>query len=206
MYLDLDDFKHINDSLEHQYGDVLLQDISKAISRIEGITNSCYRMGGDEFVIIVPPESYGRMDKIVEEIKNAFATPWYLKDSDYYCTMSMGVVRFPEHGDNVSELIRKADVAMYEAKNAGKNRIAEYSDNIDSSSIHRLDLEKNMYDAIGKQCDEFEVYFQPVLTTGMEKDGIRHIGRAVELMAEAEQLDAHKNAMTVRMKSLKFDV
>ena len=178
MYLDLDDFKHINDSLGHQYGDVLLQDISKAISRIEGITGSCYRMGGDEFVIIVPPDSFYRMDKIMEEIKNAFATPWYLKDSDYYCTMSMGVVRFPEHGDNVSELIRKSDVAMYEAKKSGKNRIAEYSDNIDSSSIHRLDLEKSMYDAIGKQCDQFEVYFQPIISGPLKvgKGQKRHVG------------------------------
>ena len=178
MYLDLDDFKHINDSLGHQYGDVLLQDISRAISRIEGIQGSCYRMGGDEFVIIVPPESYYRMDKIMEEIKDAFATPWYLKDSDYYCTMSMGVVRFPDHGDSVSELIRKSDVAMYEAKKSGKNRIAEYSDNIDSSSIHRLDLEKNMYDAIGKQCDEFEVFFQPIVSDfhGGKGKKVKHIG------------------------------
>lgn len=177
MYLDLDDFKHINDSLGHQYGDALLQDISKAISRIEGISSSCYRMGGDEFVIIVPPKSYYRIDKIMEEIKNTFATPWYLKDSDYYCTMSMGVVKFPDDGDSVSELIRKSDVAMYEAKKSGKNRIAEYSDNIDSSSIHRLDLEKNMYDAISKQCEEFEVYFQPIVRNN--RDGSRdedHIG------------------------------
>ena len=179
MYLDLDDFKHINDSLGHQYGDVLLQDISKAISRIEGIAGSCYRMGGDEFVIIVPPGSYARMDRILEEIKNAFATPWYLKDSDYYCTMSMGVVRFPEHGETVSELIRKADVAMYEAKKSGKNRIAEYSDNIESSSVRRFDLEKNMFDAIGKKAEEFEVYFQPIMSGSIkDKDGNRrkHIG------------------------------
>ncbi len=178
MYLDLDDFKHINDSLGHQYGDVLLQDISRAISKIEGIKGSCYRMGGDEFVIIVPPENYHRMDAILEEIKDAFATPWYLKDSDYYCTMSMGVVKFPEHGDNVSELIRKSDVAMYEAKKSGKNRVAEYSDNIDSSSIHRLDLEKSMYDAIAKKCDEFEVYFQPVISDFDDEDGNkkRHVG------------------------------
>ncbi len=184
MYLDLDDFKHINDTLGHQYGDVLLQDISKAISRIEGITNSCYRMGGDEFVIIVPPESFHRMDKILEEIKNAFATPWYLKDSDYYCTMSMGVVRFPEHGDNVSELIRKSDVAMYEAKKSGKNRIAEYSDNIDSSSIHRMDLEKNMYEAITKSCDEFEVFFQPIVTC--EPSG-RGRGRSAKAAADSAE-------------------
>ncbi|MBP3824775.1 MAG: EAL domain-containing protein [Butyrivibrio sp.] len=193
MYLDLDDFKHINDSLGHQYGDTLLQDISKAISRIEGITNSCYRMGGDEFVIIVPPESYHRMDKIVEEIKNAFATPWYLKDSDYYCTMSMGVVKFPEHGDNVSELIRKSDVAMYEAKKSGKNRIAEYSDNIDSSSIHRIDLEKNMHKAISKKVDEFEVFFQPVLYNDKakgkgKKSKIKHLGAEALVRWNSESL------------------
>ncbi|SFP78364.1 diguanylate cyclase (GGDEF) domain-containing protein [Butyrivibrio proteoclasticus] len=180
MYLDLDDFKHINDSLGHQYGDILLQDISKSISRIEGIGNSCYRMGGDEFVIIVPPDSYGRLDKILEEIKDAFATPWYLKDSDYYCTMSMGIVKFPDHGDSVSELIRKSDVAMYEAKKSGKNRVAEYSDNIDSSSIHRLDLEKSMYDAIGRSCEEFEVFFQPIISQPADlKSGngqFKHIG------------------------------
>ncbi len=180
MYLDLDDFKHINDSLGHQYGDVLLQDISKAISRIEGISDSCYRMGGDEFVIIVPPASFNKLDNIIEQIKDAFATPWYLKDSDYYCTMSMGLVKFPDQGDSVSELIRKSDVAMYEAKKSGKNRIAEYSDNIDSSSIHRLDLEKSMYDAIGKSCEEFEVYFQPIISEFFDYKGgakqFKHIG------------------------------
>ncbi len=190
MYLDLDDFKHINDSLGHQYGDALLQDISKAVSRIEGISSSCYRMGGDEFVIIVPPKSYGRIDEIMEEIKDAFATPWYLKDSDYYCTMSMGVVKFPEHGDTVSELIRKSDIAMYEAKKSGKNRIAEYSDNIDASSIHRLDLEKNMYEAISKQCQEFEVYFQPVIRTDQigDKKVKKHVGAEALVRWNSNQL------------------
>ena len=192
MYLDLDDFKHINDSLGHQYGDILLQDISKSISRIEGIGNSCYRMGGDEFVIIVPPDSFDRLDKIMEEIKDAFATPWYLKDSDYYCTMSMGIVKFPDHGDSVSELIRKSDVAMYEAKKSGKNRVAEYSDNIDSSSIHRLDLEKSMYDAIGKSCEEFEVFFQPIIMQPADlKSGTgqyKHIGAEALVRWNSEKL------------------
>ena len=192
MYLDLDDFKHINDSLGHQYGDILLQDISKSISRIEGIGNSCYRMGGDEFVIIVPPDSFDRLDKIMEEIKDAFATPWYLKDSDYYCTMSMGIVKFPDHGDSVSELIRKSDVAMYEAKKSGKNRVAEYSDNIDSSSIHRLDLEKSMYDAIGKSCEEFEVFFQPIIMQPSDlKSGTgqyKHIGAEALVRWNSEKL------------------
>ena len=69
LYLDLDDFKHINDGLGHQYGDVLLKSISHALKRINGIENTCYRMGGDEFVIIIPPDSYPRFGNIVEDIK-----------------------------------------------------------------------------------------------------------------------------------------
>ncbi len=163
MYLDLDDFKKINDGLGHQFGDILLQDISAAIKSIDGVQNSCYRMGGDEFVIIVPPEQYHKLDSILEEIRRAFATPWYLKDGEYYCTMSMGTVEFPTAGDTVEELIRKSDIAMYEAKKSGKNRISQYSENIDASTIRRLDMEKAMYKAVEDNCREFTVNYQPML-------------------------------------------
>lgn len=165
LYLDLDDFKHINDSLGHQYGDVLLRSISHALSSIEGIEDSCYRMGGDEFVIIIPPSQYDRVNTIVAAIKDVFAKPWYLKDSDYYCTMSMGLVVYPEFGNGVHDLIKKADIAMYEAKKSGKNRMAYYSDGIDSASGKRLDMEKNMRDATNSGFKEFEVYYQPVVDT-----------------------------------------
>ena len=163
LYLDLDDFKHINDGLGHQYGDVLLKAISHSIQRVDGITSTCYRMGGDEFVIIIPPESFDRRNHIVAEIKDIFAKPWFLKDADYYCTMSMGMVEFPENGTGVHDLIKKADIAMYEAKKSGKNRMAVYSDNIDSASHQRLDMEKNMRDATTGGFREFEVYYQPIV-------------------------------------------
>lgn len=163
LYLDLDDFKHINDGLGHQYGDVLLKSISNSLQRIEGIRNSCYRMGGDEFVIIVPPESFERFDAITEEIKAIFAKPWFLKDADYYCTMSMGICHFPENGEDVQDLIKKADIAMYEAKKTGKNRVARYSDSISSTSGKRLDMEKNMRNASSDGYKEFEVYYQPII-------------------------------------------
>lgn len=162
LYMDLDDFKHINDGLGHQYGDILLKAISHNLKNIEGIENTCYRMGGDEFVIIVPPESYPNFLSIVEQIRQIFSKPWYLKDSDYYCTMSMGIVKYPESGDNVQELIVKADVAMYEAKKAGKNRIENYNENLSSGSHKRLDMEKNMRDASINGYEEFEVYLQPI--------------------------------------------
>lgn len=163
LYLDLDDFKHINDGLGHQYGDVLLKAISHSLKRIAGIDNSCYRMGGDEFVIIVPPEAYDDFENIVDEIKSIFNKPWFLKDADYYCTMSMGVVQFPQKDDNVQDIIKKADIAMYEAKKSGKNRLAFYSDSIGSGSSERLDMEKNMREAASRGFKEFLIYYQPII-------------------------------------------
>ena len=163
LYLDLDDFKHINDGLGHQYGDVLLKAISHSLQRIEGIENTCYRMGGDEFVIVIPPAEYGKFENIIADIKEIFMKPWFLKDADYYCTMSMGIVEYPSEGEVVHELIKKADIAMYEAKKSGKNRVAQYSNNMDSKSGKRLDMEKNMRDAATKGCREFEVFYQPII-------------------------------------------
>lgn len=163
LYLDLDDFKNINDGLGHQYGDVLLKAISHSLQRIEGIQNTCYRMGGDEFVIVVPPDSYAKFEQILEQIKGIFSKPWFLKDADYYCTMSMGIVTYPDCGDSVADLVKKADIAMYEAKKTGKNRIAQYNEGGDSASGRRLDMEKNMRDATVDGYREFEVYYQPII-------------------------------------------
>ena len=163
LYLDLDDFKHINDGLGHQYGDVLLKSIAHSVQRIEGIHDTCYRMGGDEFVIIIPVEIYPRLERIVEDIKMIFSKPWFLKDADYYCTMSMGIAQFPGESDNVQELIKKADIAMYEAKRGGKNRVAQYTDKISTDSGRRLDMEKNMRDATNQGYRGFEVYYQPIV-------------------------------------------
>lgn len=167
VYLDLDDFKHINDGLGHQYGDILLKAISNSLQRVEGIRGTCYRMGGDEFVIMIPPDSYGRFDKIIEDIREVFSKPWFLKDSDYYCTTSMGVVTFPDDGDNVQDLIKKADIAMYGAK-TGKNRLMRYNDQLETVSSNRLDMEKNMRDAMVAGFSEFEVYYQPIIDISLD--------------------------------------
>lgn len=181
MYLDLDDFKHINEGLGHQYGDTLLKAISYSLRRIEGIDDNCYRVGGDEFIVIVPTESYGRLDAIIEEVKEIFSSAWFLGDADYYCTMSMGIVTFPDYGNNVQDLIKKADIAMYEAKNDGKNRVAYYSERIEVSSNKRLDMEKNMRDATVGGYDEFEVYYQPIIE-------VDHSGTGKNVCCGAEAL------------------
>lgn len=186
IYLDLDDFKHINDGIGHQYGDVLLKSIANAMRGVRGIENTCYRMGGDEFVILVPPAAYSRLDGILEDIKNIFSSPWYLKDADYYCTTSIGIVSFPEHGDSVPDLIKKADIAMYEAKKSGKNRMARYSEGQDSTSGRRLDMEKNMRDAENSDYEEFLVYYQPIIDA--ESDDKKCIGAEALVRWDSEQM------------------
>ena len=163
LYIDLDDFKHINDGLGHRYGDVLLKAISLSLQRIKGIESNCYRMGGDEFIIIITQKEYQMLEHILVEVSEIFSKPWFLKGAEYYCTMSMGIVCFPTNGDTVQELIQKADIALYEAKKHGKNRCEFYSENVEETSFKRLDLEKNMRDATKNACEEFEVFYQPII-------------------------------------------
>lgn len=190
LYMDLDDFKHINDGLGHQYGDLLLQSISRSLQGIEGIESTCYRMGGDEFIIIIRHSQYEQLKTILDEIRCVFSKPWFLKGTDYYCTMSMGVVRFPMDGDTVEELIQKADIAMYEAKRTGKNHIEFYDETVESTSFERLDLEKKMRNATMDACREFTVYFQPIMGVKGECQGaealVRWKSAGVGLLSPAE--------------------
>lgn len=165
LFIDLDDFKHINDGLGHQYGDVLLQQIGGGLQGIHGLRNNCYRMGGDEFIVIIIPEIYEQLENIIKKITVLFNKPWDLMETEYFCTMSMGIVKFPESGTDVNELIKKADIAMYEAKKSGKNRYSFYDEGNDSKSYKRLDIENNMRLAVAAECDEFVVYYQPVVDT-----------------------------------------
>ncbi len=170
LFIDLDNFKTINDSLGHDYGDTLLKEIAIMLQGILGVHKHCYRMGGDEFLIIITPENYGMLERILRRLTDNFNKPWFLIDSEVYCTMSMGVVEFPKNGVDVNELIKKADIAMYEAKKSGKNRYMYYSETKEeSSSYKRLELESNMRQAVEASCDEFVVFYQPIIDAKTRK-------------------------------------
>ena len=188
LYLDLDDFKHINDGLGHQYGDALLRNIAHSFRQIRGIENSCYRVGGDEFVIIISPEVFEDEERIIKDIYAVFARPWFLKDADYYCGMSMGRVRFPDDADDVQEIIKHADVAMYAKKRDGKKRSAEYEEKFGTgvASDRRLDMEKNMREASEEGYNEFLVYYQPL--TDISIEGAPCCGAEALIRWNSEQL------------------
>lgn len=168
LFIDLDDFKHINDGLGHQYGDILLQQIAAGLTGIPGLRGHCYRMGGDEFIIIIGPELYGELGKMVAYIKTLFNKPWYLMETEYFCTMSMGIAVFPDNSVDVHEITRMADVAMYEAKRSGKNGYAYYSSEVENSTAKRLDIENNMRQAVSTGIDEFVVFYQPVVNVNTQ--------------------------------------
>ena len=168
LFIDLDDFKHINDGLGHQYGDILLQQIAAGLTGIPGLRGHCYRIGGDEFIIIIGPELYGELGKMVAYIKTLFNKPWYLMETEYFCTMSMGIAVFPDNSVDVHEITRMADVAMYEAKRSGKNGYAYYSSEVENSTAKRLDIENNMRQAVSTGIDEFVVFYQPVVNVNTQ--------------------------------------
>ena len=188
LYIDLDDFKHINDGLGHQYGDALLRNIAHSFRQVRGIENTCYRMGGDEFVIIISPEVFEEEERIIRDINAIFDRPWFLKDAEYYCRMSMGRVRFPDDAQTVQELIKNADVAMYAKKRDGKKRSAEYEEKFstDVASDRRLDMEKNMRQATEEGYHEFLVYYQPV--TDISLPGAPCCGAEALIRWNSEQL------------------
>ena len=163
MFIDLDDFKHINDGLGHQYGDILLQQIAAGLQSIVGLRGKCYRMGGDEFVAIVMPDMFSELERIANKVKDMFNKPWYLMEKEYFCTMSMGIAVFPDDSKDVHEIIRLADIAMYESKKNGKNGYTFYDSCSKLNTARRLDIENSMRQAVTSGIEEFVVFYQPVV-------------------------------------------
>ena len=126
-------------------------------------------MGGDEFVIIVGPELFGDLDKVINNITSLFNKQWYLMETEYFCTMSMGIAFFPDNSVDVHEITRMADVAMYAAKRSGKNRYVYYSSEVESATAKRLDIENSMRQAVSTGIDEFIVFYQPVVNVDTQQ-------------------------------------
>ncbi len=163
IYIDLDDFKDVNDGLGHAEGDEFLQKTATALKTITRGVGNCYRLGGDEFAILVPANSHDFVERIIQTLQRRFGELWNLGSSEYYCTACMGVVSFPKDGTKVETLLKRADIAMYSAKQKGKNQVDYYSKNASDETIHRLDMERAMRNAIEDGFKEFEVYYQPLV-------------------------------------------
>jgi len=167
--IDLDDFKIYNDTFGHDAGDLALTTVVGIVKANVRRTDMLIRMGGDEFVIIILPQYFNIWEKIVKNIIAMFRKPWYLMETEYFCTMSMGVAFFPDDGTEVDDIIKTADIAMYEAKKAGKNQYSIYDNTSSENVSKRLDIENNMRQAVASEIQEFLVYYQPVVDAVTKK-------------------------------------
>ena len=164
MFLDLDNFKHINDTLGHDAGDTLLIEASKRVSSCLRGTSTVARLGGDEFLVVLPGLSGpDAACQVADRILKTFSTPFMLGGQEVFVTTSIGIATFPQDSDNSGTLLQHADAAMYEAKHKGKSAYSRFTPEMTEISHERLQMESYMRKAM--ELGEFELYFQPIIDT-----------------------------------------
>lgn len=160
--LDLDGFKKVNDALGHLAGDVLLKEIASRIKACVRDVDTVSRTGGDEFVLVLPDmPDHGAAQSACNRIIDAIRRPVMLQGQEAYVSASVGIALYPEHGGTVSELTQHADLAMYQSKHQGKNRITFYMPELKSVSSNQMSLEASMHSALRE--GEFLVHYQPLV-------------------------------------------
>ncbi len=164
MFLDLDNFKQINDTLGHDAGDTLLIEASKRVSSCLRGTSTVARLGGDEFLVVLPGLSGpDAACQVADRILQTFSTPFMLGGQEVFVTTSIGIATFPQDSDNSGTLLQHADAAMYEAKHKGKSAYSRFTPEMTEISHERLQMESYMRKAM--ELGEFELYFQPIIDT-----------------------------------------
>lgn len=161
LYIDLDRFKSINDTLGHFIGDELLQQITKRLQKnVNKDRHFIARMGGDEFMILCPIlETIDEVKEISRNILESLEYPFYVQGSELLITASIGVVTYPTSGVNVTQLMKRVDVALYKAKELGRNMYQIYDSSMNRENYHTFVMERDLRKAIMN--DEFIAHFQP---------------------------------------------
>jgi len=167
IFLDLDHFKEINDSLGHDFGDLLLQAVAQRLKDSLREEDTVARLGGDEFIILLRNvKAAGDAEEVAVKINTSLAEPLLINDRRLKITSSLGLAFHPHHGQEAEELIKNADVAMYQAKNMGRNNFQVFSPDLDARTSKRLIIKTNLQRALDQE--EFEIHYQPLVAL---KDG-----------------------------------
>ena len=164
MFLDLDRFKPINDSLGHAAGDRMLKDMAIRLLACVGDDDTVARMGGDEFTLLLQSRvtrelALNRAISVAEHILASLVKPFVLESREFFVTASIGIALSPQDGNELSQLMKNADTAMYHAKERGKNNFQFYQADMNASALERLELESDLRHALEQQ--EFILYYQP---------------------------------------------
>ena len=168
LFIDLDNFKYINDTLGHDIGDELLKQAAKRFQNVIRDTDTLARQGGDEFVVLLSKTTHSNDAHVIaEKIREVGSEPFRIAQQDLYITTSIGIAVFPDDAKDTSGLLKCSDMAMYAAKDSGKNSFQFYSDELNHSAIDRLKIERALREALEK--DELLVYFQPQIDAGTKR-------------------------------------
>ena len=165
LFLDLDHFKHINDSLGHPVGDAVLKMVTARLEASVRQEDTVARLGGDEFVVLISglegkrAEITRQVRQVAEKLRSLLAEPMLLDGHRLQVTPSIGIALLPDHGDNPTDLLKRADIALYRAKDSGRNTIQMFRKSMQEAASERLRLENDLHLALAR--GEFELYFQP---------------------------------------------
>jgi diguanylate cyclase (GGDEF)-like protein len=167
LFIDLDRFKNINDTLGHAAGDLLLNEIGQRLKACLRASDTVARLGGDEFVILLPEVgSQADVATVGQNVLSAIFKPIILVGQEFRITASVGISIYPAGGEDEQTLMKNADVAMYQAKGEGKNNFKFYSETMNSHSFERLALESSLRLAL--EHNEFALHYQPKLAFGTD--------------------------------------
>jgi diguanylate cyclase (GGDEF)-like protein len=162
LFLDLDRFKQINDSLGHSVGDELLRAMGKRVHEAVREGDTLARLGGDEFTLLLPGiHNASEAARIAQKLLEAVRRPFDLQGRELFVTTSIGISTYPEDGVDAESLIRSADVAMYRAKEQGRDRFQLYAPAMNAQAVERMGLEHGLRKALSQ--DQLVIHYQPIL-------------------------------------------
>ncbi|MFM8332158.1 MAG: EAL domain-containing protein [Candidatus Methylumidiphilus sp.] len=162
LFIDLDRFKEVNDTLGHDHGDILLAEAAQRISQCVRKSDTVARLGGDEFTVILARLSNtGFVERIAKSINQKMAEPFRLGDERVYVSASIGITFYPEDAQDAEQLLKNADQAMYFAKKEGRNRFSYFTQSMQETAQVRLRLINDLRGALADR--QFAVYFQPIV-------------------------------------------
>jgi len=203
FYLDLNQFKYVNDSLGHTYGDKLLIAISKRLQRIIKADMNLSRLGGDEFVIVVPFVSKERdkakkkADQYIVKIQDVFVEPFVIEGIQLHIKTSIGIVIIAENSSNSEEIVRHADISMYQAKRFGQEHISFYNTHLDMERKKTFNLQHDLVSALRR--DQLELYFQPIVN--IKDDSLRAAEALIRWQHPKKKLISPKNFIPLAIEA-----
>ncbi len=167
IFLDLDHFKRVNDSLGHSVGDELLVEVARRLDSVVRRVDTLARLGGDEFIFAMPGFHTAAAAEVARRLLDVFARPFEVAGHELTVTPSLGISVYPSDGKDLEELLRNADTAMYRAKEVGRNAFQFYSSEMNTTTLDRLLMESNLRRALAQK--EFVLHYQPLvnLETGL---------------------------------------